>query len=599
MEGYTIKIKMEYESDKKKNFSFGGTKKRGLKFMTTSMKLSLIIILYIILVLISMKQPFQGDEVLFSVCAENYVNSGKPYLNQSQFSNPIIYPELDKEYKFSSFHSSCLGHPPLYINLLAAFIYLFGESTYSLRMVQAIFGVFNIVLVFLISRNIFKNSEYKYLIPLIATALYALNPLVIQSSIVTDIDGGVLNFFVLLFIYFFISKKNYFYLVPVLALIMWTKFSAPIVLFGVIMIFSLMQRKYKTMGKNFLLFIFAGISFIVTFFIYSHLQDLNFLDPFSNIFSSERVFSNKFSLLPILRSAWSFKTFFYFVNPFLIFLFFIATAKFYSSTFVKLKEKRMNDSENSLLFIWLFALMTILFYAYLGANAWGFPKYYISAIAPICIFVSPIIMNLISKIRKIKKKLMLLYIFLTILILFSVKDPLIPEFDQTISNSNIFFALTKVLVSLEFYIIIPFVFTFLFVSWALKKRITMALLLLLIFFYLYINVVQALTGYSSYYRYGDTGVLETVRFFKDNNISANRIASYPNIGYYLGMTEYYEITFVYKSHKVFKEKVIDNPKIDYIAIYERDINRIGEKNMKSFELVQRLGSYFIYKKNDL
>jgi 4-amino-4-deoxy-L-arabinose transferase-like glycosyltransferase len=557
-----------------------------------------IFALHIILVLISMAQPFEGDEVIFSECAKNYADNGKPSLIQSQFHNATRYPDLDKQYHFSSFHSSCLGHPPFYITVLAAFISIFGQSDYSLRMLQAIFGLFSVFLVFLISRKIFEESPNKDAVSLIAAALYALNPLVVQSSIITDIDGGTLNFFTLLFVYFFISQKNFYYLVPALTLIIWNKFTTPIILFGALALYFIIQRDWKGAGKNIILFALAGISFIISFWIFSHLLNVNFLDPFANIFSPERVSSSRFTLSSMLRSAWSLKIFIYFASPFLLALFSIFSIKFYSSIYKKLKN--LDSKEKLLLFINFAAIITILFYAYLGANAWGFPKYYISAMAPICIFIASFITSELPKLNKSKiSAIAILYILLVIFMLIFLKDPLLPEFDSTASNIVAASALLKVSVGFAFYSIIPFIITFFLASWISKKKIIASLSLLLVFFYVYINAVQAITGYSSYYRYGDTGILETVQYFKDNNISANQVASYPNIGYYLDIKNYYEITFVYKTPEDFKKYIIENPEINYIAIYERDIVRIGEDNMKHFGLKEKIGSYYIYEKNGI
>ena len=114
---------------------------------------------------------------------------------------------------------------------------------------------------------------------------------------------------------------------------------------------------------------------------------------------------------------------------------------------------------------------------------------------------------------------------------------------------------------------------------------------------IYINVLHFLVDYSTYYNYGDKGVLETVDYIMENNISSRNVAAYPHIGSYLGIGNYYEITFLYANKSKFKEKIVDNPEVRYIIIYKKDFDRIGE-NMKYFKLEKQIGTYYIYRKND-
>ena len=115
---------------------------------------------------------------------------------------------------------------------------------------------------------------------------------------------------------------------------------------------------------------------------------------------------------------------------------------------------------------------------------------------------------------------------------------------------------------------------------------------------LYLNVIHALADYSTYSRYGDTGTIEVIDYLKNKGIVAGNITTYPNLGSYLGMSKYYEITSVYKNNQTFKEKIIENNKINYMVIYKRDIARIGEGNMNYFYLDTKIGSYYVFKKKE-
>ena len=59
--------------------------------------------------------------------------------------------------------------------------------------------------------------------------------------------------------------------------------------------------------------------------------------------------------------------------------------------------------------------------------------------------------------------------------------------------------------------------------------------------FFYLNILHAVVDYSTFNRYGDTGVLEVVDYFENNKIPASKIASYPHIGSYIGIDDYSEI----------------------------------------------------------
>ena len=113
--------------------------------------------------------------------------------------------------------------------------------------------------------------------------------------------------------------------------------------------------------------------------------------------------------------------------------------------------------------------------------------------------------------------------------------------------------------------------------------------------FLYLNLIHVAVDYSTYYKYGDKGVLEVVDYLKNKNISASQIASYPHIGSYMGMADYYEINAIYRSPDKFTETIVENKEVTHIIIWERDIGRIGE-NMQHFNLETKIGTYYIYRK---
>jgi len=539
-----------------------------------------ILIIHSIFVILSMSQPFHGDEVLIPKCAEGVLEKGKPIVDYS-----IFRPNYE-----------CLWHPPLYIYLIALSTYIFGKNIYSFRMVSAIFNLLTILLVYLITKEIFNNNKNKEIIALIASFIYALNPLTIQSSIIMDIDGGLLNFFTMLFIYLFIKNKSYLWLIPSLLFVFWSKETGPILLFISIFIFYISQKDFKSLIKISTIFIISLLIYLSTFFIYTTLLNLNFSEAFTrNLISSEKIDF----YTHILRSAWSFKTFFYFAIPFFVILFFINSIKFYIKI---LKDKKINFDERNLYFLNIFSLLTIILFVYLGITAWGFPKYYITALPSMAIFIAGTL-NL-DKFREIKIKnillrMILLIIILSIYFIFLIGNPLIPEFDAaatvTAKSGKIFEESKLILHSFIFYVIFPFIISTLFLI-KIKRKILLSIFFLIVFIYFYINLIHASVEYSTYSKYGDYGIPQLLEYFKKNNITSNEIATYPHIGYYLGMSNYYDITYATNTTKQFKDKIINNKNILHITLYERDIDRIGEENMNYFKFEEKIGTYYIFKR---
>ena len=539
-----------------------------------------ILIAHFIFVVLSMSQPLHGDEVLIPKCAEGILEKGKPTVDYS-----IFRPNYE-----------CLWHPPLYLYLIALSSFIFGKNVYSFRMVSAIFNLLTILLVYLIAKEIFKNNKNKEIIALIASFIYSLNPLTIQSSIIIDIDGGLLNFSTMLFIYFFIKNKNYLWLIPSLLFVFWSKETGPILLFISIFIFYISRKDLKNLIKISNIFIISLLVYLSTFFVYTTLFNLDFSEAFTrNFISPDKIdFYTSF-----LRSAWSLKTFFYFAVPFFIILFFINSIKFYMKI---IKDKKVNLDEKNIHFLNIFSLSTIILFVYLGLTAWGFPKYYITALPSMAIFIAGTL-NLDKfreiKIKNILMRIILLTIILSIYFIFLIGDPLIPEFDAaatvTAKTGKIFEESKLILYSFTFYVIFPFIISIIFFI-RIKGKILLSLSFLIIFIYLYINLIHASVEYSTYSKYGDYGIPQLLEYFKKNNITANEIATYPHIGYYIGMSNYYDITYTTNTTKQFKDKIINNKNILYITLYERDIDRIGEENMNYFKFKDKIGTYYIFKR---
>lgn len=535
--------------------------------------LFLIVILHLIFVSFSIKSSFYGDEVFFIRVVDSIVSNNSPITNHS----------------FMHLNDDGLWHPPLYIYLLSIPARLWGDNSLFLRSISIIFNIGVILLVYFFSLFLLGKENEKW--ALLAVAFYALNPLTIQSSIILDIDGGVLNFFTLLFAFLFVKGKNSIYLILSFLLVLWTKFTGVVIIIGALFFYSLIYWNLKDLKKN-LFVIISGIAlFLFQFLLYTNFLGLRFMTPFehSSILNHiHEIIKNTAST--VSRSVWSVKLFFYFAVPLFILLFFILSYHFI--------KNRLYKQYKEITFVWLMGMVTILFFLFIGPTGWNFPKYYITALPFISIF-SAFALNKLKV--KIAKKdfawIIILLIVIPVYLFFTLGDPLIPEI-QLISGVTSFSAVISAMSTrLLFYFVVPIIIG-IFVMYKSKTKNKFVVLLCVLTFvlYLYLGVLQATASYSTHNLYGTEGIRDTVSYFKENNISAENIATYPDIGYYIGYNRYYDLTFVYNDKVRLDEWVLNNEKVEYIVMLEKDFGRIGEENLGSFEGIKQIGDYYILKR---
>ena len=235
------------------------------KINRTFLGLTIIILIYLLFVLPNaINKSYRGDEIIFIYCANSVLETGKPVYDGGQFVG-----ERD-----------CLWHPPLYIYLLSAFLLILGKSMLYLRLLSIIFNILVIVLVYLITKIMLGENKNKHYWALLASALYALNPLTIQSSIILDIDGSLLNFLLVLFFYCCLKFKQEIYLIIPLFFLFWTKFQGIIILFGSFFLFFLFRKNWKDLFRMVKLFFITGILFLASFLVYCWSTGMNFKMPF-------------------------------------------------------------------------------------------------------------------------------------------------------------------------------------------------------------------------------------------------------------------------------------------------------------------------------
>lgn len=553
-----------------------------MKNLKIKICLILIILIYTLFVLLSANKLYYADEVVFvEVAGEIATGQATGHFGFSAG-------------KISEDKSLMLSHPPTYIYLLSLSIFLFGENPYSTRLVSLIFSIGVIILIYLITKKILeiRNIEEAETWALIASFLYAVNPLAIQSSILIDIDGGLLNFFGLLFLYLYISRKSMIYLVPSLFMVFASKMSLISVLFASLILLNILSSEYKELWRTIKLFLISGFSFFITFFIYAKTLGLDWNKLFlhnSVLGTLKFFFSN--TLLISLKSLWAFKTFFYFTTPFLTFLFIILSF-ITLKNFIKFKSDYIRENKNIIL-LWLYTIMVFGLYYIVGPTAWNFPKYHIVAVPSMIILI---IYFMPKKIVNIKKTIPLLIVTLLLLsayFIFVLGDPIIPEVGGRVVTSSVYNVVRVVLIRMFLYAIVPLFLCIGLFERIPKKKVWLVLFFLLIFTSFYINVIQAKADYSTTNLYGDRGLEEVLEFMKDKPPSEILCPHY--MGYYLGYLETSELeTLLHNKSNLIE--IIKTNNINWIIIDKEDLLFVGEETFKDFKIEKQIYNYDILKR---
>jgi len=541
-----------------------------------------IILIYLVFVIISASQLYRGDEVIFLIAAKDIVENQQTF-GRISFANGL----LDNSTSIN------LVHSPLYFYLLGLFMVIFGESMYSMRAVSTIFQIGSIILVYFLTKLILQKREVKNTVnySLLASFIYALIPLTIQSSIILDIDGGLLTFFILLFLYFYISNKSLAYLIPSLFMVFASKeMTGVLILFTSLIILNILSLDWKKLFRTIKLFIITTILFFLTFIGYAELFNLNWRSLFEhNSILSVIIRWTKAPSFFLIKSLWGLKLMTYFIIPFTIFLFIMLSyeiiKKINYGRFGYIKQNK------DVLLLWIYSLVVIGFYFVNSVTGWNFPKYYAILTAPMII----LIIYFTSRMELNFKRLIPISLITLILLLgyfiFFVGDPLIPEITGRIKTTSLQESIKPVLIRFLTYVIIPIVLCAGLFKKIQKNKLWVVLLFLLIFTSFYIAIIQSKADYSTHNIYGDKGLEEVISFM--NAVPPSEILGYIHLGYYLGYEETYELTTIYNNETILKEVF---EKVNYIILYQKDIDLIGEETLKEFKLEKEIYDYKILRK---
>jgi len=539
-----------------------------------------IVIIFLAFTIPSIKKPFVLDEVAQVEAGRGLANTRIPFRYYGEQVGNCL----------------ALEHPPVYLYLLALSFKIFGLSEFSARLVSVFFGLGTLFTIYFLCIEIFKNTKEKYVIALVSSFLYAINPLIIQGSLLVDIDGSLLSFVLMLFVYFFIRYFRKLDILKImllgalLTLIWWTKFQIVFLVITSLILFYIVRRDFKEgIIVTFSISLIGTLLFLFTWQIYTSILNLPFVNPFLHNFILSRA---QFDIYNILIMLWSVKNILFWTTPpFFIFitLFFLQNAGRY------LNGKNIDGLD----YLFFYGLINLCFFSIIRPTAFGFPKYFIPIMPAFSIVTGYFIVSFALRNKKIQNVIYLCLFLAIILVIFNflvLKDPFI--------SHNIFYTKSITIEKdLPIYIrsqidgllfFIPSIIAlvgFLILKHNLYKSIVASSILVLVVLSVYVDYVQAIANYSTNYAYGQGGILETGKYLNNHTTSSDTIIAPLTIGYYSGRNYFRS----YPNHGDFSmDETISKNEIPYIVISPSE--KFYEFSIY-YKLDAEYGSFRIYKKN--
>jgi hypothetical protein len=480
----------------------------------------LAILIYLVFALFSIAEPPMGDSIYFLISSK-------------VMNNKILQPHFFQQ------TGIYLGtwHPPLYLYILAFIDKLAGLNPINARTVGIFSVVIALVLIYIITQNIFPENKHRHFAGLIGVFLYAINPMVIQGSLLPDIDTTILAPLLLFFIYLFVKlsgKYRYLFLGLFLGLALWAKLTTPFLLIISIFLFHALGSNLKKgiQESSYVFFIGFGL-FVISWGIYCFFMQKPFIFPFLNA-------KKAFFALNFISPRSSFKIInidmvraltriILYTSPFYFLLFILACWQRFKE-FIAAREKRGID------FVFILSLIILLGYLLVGGITHSFPKYHYPFLSLSAIVIAGFIWEKI----KFEKKHLFLYLGAAMIIcaynIFLIGDFLYST-DYGLRENVITFGMITggyaIKLAIQF---ILYILPFFCVSAVLliKKANTMfyrALFVWTIASCFSLNILQAKADYQTVYCYGGKGTKEALSFLRKLKSEGKSILTTEDIYY--------------------------------------------------------------------
>jgi len=472
-----------------------------LKNKFTIFVFSIILGIYAIVAANSIGKPLVADEWGNYSAAESIILTGKPEL-------------------FGEDKGLLLGHPPLYPYIVAFFFKLFGIGSVQARFAGVAFFVLNLILVYFMSRNLYPKNRLAHLIALL---FFGLSPLVVQGSLMIDIDQTLLTFSVTLFLYYFIKsdewsmKKRILTVALGFFLVMWSKLSIPPVLLFSMAVYYMSKKEYArgTIEILGILFIGSGLFLLSWWFYCNNLGFMKyFFTPFVYIFCAFFKLQIKGSLFQKLiaggitlfrMSLWT--------SPFLLLLSICAMGK---QSMLILKEKIVPRD----FMLTIFAFAVLVGYLFVGGLSYGFPKTQSVAMPALAVLIAGNLPWSLKDERRNLTKLAIILVFVLLFFLVAVGDIiyLVHYLMKEALIYNFRWGFEYLILPLLSYAVTPFlvlgIIYLFFYHWRFIHKLLMVLAITTLAANLSLNALQAKADYITTAEYGGRDKNQLIYFLK-------------------------------------------------------------------------------------
>jgi 4-amino-4-deoxy-L-arabinose transferase-like glycosyltransferase len=197
-------------------------------------------LVYLVLVARQIDRPLMYDDANFALAAKAVAETGLPFGNQGWMS---------ERGDFSQREQWALWHPPLYVYADGLFARIGGWSPPVLRLVGVLGGLASAALSLALASDLTRGPpRARQVAGGVAVALFALSPLVVQSTLILDIDFTVLLPLTLLFVLVYLRLESrpvaWLWLGPLFAVLLWAKMTNPLPLVGVIFVWQLLRGRF-------------------------------------------------------------------------------------------------------------------------------------------------------------------------------------------------------------------------------------------------------------------------------------------------------------------------------------------------------------------
>jgi hypothetical protein len=495
-----------------------------------------------------------------------------------------------------------IAHPTLHQHLLATVFRIFGETTFSARLLGVICFIGVLSLIMLLSIQIYQGNK-GIIIGGIASIIYSINPFIIQNSLVVDQETTILPITLLIFFYI-IFRKNFIFnsiaiieLSASLALCIWAKDITPYFMIIALFPFLWLYRGFRNAITVTLQITFIGTAiFFVTWILYCFVTKIPVFSFIEFSILNKAVNPDFHIGRSITQGIWKLINFTgRWVTPALLILLALAA----SSRILQLKRERFTLKQNDYLwfYVGLYWIITNLY-------MYNIPRYQYPLYSIAVILIGE---HLYTSLCEIKRRNIIISILFGLIIAgimaLVFEDPVLQKADIGYKKYVLFMVILPMLIIL----ILNKYNGILFLSY---ENIIMVFSCLLIASNVSLNIKQTrpYTTAVSWNEYGEEGFMDTLEYLKIN-LGASIPVIRKDFAYYLSIDqpnrEYmYVYTNIFRRDNLKNVNSIYNiqsklltEKIKYIVL-DQHANPATAKNIISpyFDYVQRFGDFTVYRK---